>query len=192
MRTLTYYVATSLDGFIADPDGGYDAFSFEGDLAEHICSEYADTLPGHAHQALGVAPSGTRYDTVLMGWNTYAPALDLGITSPYPHLRQYVATRRTETPDAPDVGFTADPVGLVRGLRGEPGGGIWLAGGGTLAAALVDEIDELVLKVNPILLGGGIPLFRQAGAAAVRRFRLDSARTFDCGVALLRLPRRRD
>lgn len=189
MRTLTYYVATSLDGFIADPDGGYDAFLFEGDLAEHIRSAYADTLPGHVHQALGVTPSGTRFDTVLMGWNTYTPALALGVTSPYPHLRQYVATRRTQIPDAPDVGFTADPTGLVRRLRAEPGGGIWLAGGGTLAATLVDEIDELILKVNPVLLGAGIPLFGPS-AAAIRRFRLDSAQAFDCGVTLLRLHRR--
>lgn len=190
MRDLTYLVAVSLDGYIADPAGGWDAFSFEGDLAKTLCRDYADTLPGHAHAALGIAPTGTRYDTVLMGWNTYAPALGLGITSPYPHLRQVVATRRTELPEAPGVEFTADPLPTVRRLKAEPGTGIWLAGGGTLAAALADEIDALILKVNPVTLGAGIPLFARA-PAQVRRFDLSRARTFDTGVTMLELTRRR-
>ncbi|MDY7091172.1 MAG: dihydrofolate reductase family protein, partial [Actinomycetota bacterium] len=68
--------------------------------------------------------------------------------------------------DVPDdiVLTDRDPVDLVRELKAEPGGsGIWLCGGGTLASALADEIDRLVLKVNPLLLGSGIPLFADRG-----------------------------
>jgi dihydrofolate reductase len=44
-------------------------------------------------------------------------------------------------------------------MKAEPGIDIWLCGGAHLAASLVDEINESILKINPILLGAGIPLF---------------------------------
>ena len=51
-------------------------------------------------------------------------------------------------------------------LKAEQSGlDIWLCGGGALAATLIDEIDELRLKVNPLVLGDGIPLI---GAAAAK------------------------
>lgn len=190
MRALTYYVAASLDGFIADADGGFEAFTFEGDFAEHLCRHFADTLPAPAHEPLGVHPTGERFDTVVMGWNTYAVGLSAGLTSPYPHLRQVVATRRADPPAAADVEFTADPLSTVRRLKAAPGTGIWLAGGGTLAAALIDEIDAVILKVNPVVLGDGIPLFAGLPAQA-RKFETQDCRSFQCGVTLLTLSRRR-
>ena len=51
-----------------------------------------------------------------------------------------------------------DPVGLVRRLKRRPGAGVWLAGGGRLAGALLGEIDELVIKRYPVVLGVGIPV----------------------------------
>jgi dihydrofolate reductase len=60
----------------------------------------------------------------------------------------------------PEVEIVAgDPVEFVRRLRSEDGLGIWLCGGGRLAAQLRDEIDELIVKINPLVLGSGIPLF---------------------------------
>ncbi|BDI23934.1 dihydrofolate reductase family protein [Herbiconiux sp. L3-i23] len=181
-RELTYYVAASLDGCIAAPDGDFGAFPQAGDHFDAILAEFADTLPIHAQTALGVAADGSRFDTVLMGWNTYLPALDAGIASPYPHLRQIVATRTERQVDAA-IETTADPVATVRALKDSPGGGIWLAGGGALAATLIDEIDRLILKVNPLVFGSGIPLF--AGAAyAPRTFELVTSRSFESGVTI--------
>jgi dihydrofolate reductase len=51
-----------------------------------------------------------------------------------------------------------DPLGLVRRLKQEPGSGIWLAGGGMLAGALLPEIDELIVKLYPVVLEKGIPV----------------------------------
>ena len=59
--------------------------------------------------------------------------------------------------------------------------GVWLCGGSTLAGALFDEIDRLVLKVNPILLGAGLPLF----ASQACGFEREDCRAFDSGVVLL-------
>lgn len=157
MRELTYFVAVSLDGYIAAPDDTFDAFPVQGDHIDWIFREWVDTLPTPGLEMLGLKADNSRFDTVLMGWRTYAAG---GVPSPYQHLRQYVFSRRQrEVPD--DVHLTdRDPVEVVRELKAEPdGAGVWLCGGGQLASRLVDEIDRFVFKVNPLLLGSGVPLF---------------------------------
>jgi len=189
VRELTYYVATSLDGCIAAPDGAFDAFPTDGDHMPVLMHEYADALPIHVQQAVGVEPDRSRFDTVIMGWRTLTPALDAGIASPYPHLRQIVATRRERAVDAA-IETTADPIATVRALKREQGGGIWLAGGGELAGSLLPEIDRLVLKVNPLVLGSGIRLFGDSGYDPTA-FERVAVRPFDSGVTILELVRRR-
>lgn len=182
MRELSYYVAVSLDGFIADPGGGFDAFLVEGDHSSVLFEEYADALPAHAHAAMGIEPPRTRFDTVIMGWNTLAPALEAGIDSPYPHLRQIVASRRAREV-APAISLTADPLATVRSLKEEDGLGIWLCGGGELAGTLLPEIDRLILKRHPVAFGRGIPLFDNAPYAP-RPFDLIRTRAFGSGVVV--------
>jgi dihydrofolate reductase len=182
MRKLVYYVAVSLDGYIADPMGGFDAILVEGDHAAVVFDEYADALPAHVLAALGIHPPKTRFDTVIMGWNTLAPALAVGIASPYPHLRQVVASRDSRDVDAA-ITLTNDPVSLVRHLKEQDGLNIWLCGGGELAGALLSEIDHLVLKRNPIVFGAGIPMFGTAPYNP-RAFALIRTRSFDSGVLI--------
>ena len=182
MRDLVYYVAVSLDGFIAGPDGEFDAFLAEGDHAPVLFDEYADTVPAHVARALGLPPGPGRFDTVLMGRRTLAPALAAGIPSPYPHLAQIVATR-SETNLHPAITPTSDPLETVRQLKREPGKDIWLCGGGELAGALLPEIDRLVLKRNPFAFGSGVPLFGRAPYRA-HRFDLTRTRSFESGVVI--------
>ncbi|WP_448641969.1 dihydrofolate reductase family protein [Geodermatophilus sp. URMC 63] len=159
MRTLTYYVGTTLDGYIAAPDGSFDFFPVDRALLDAIGERFPETLPTHVREQLGITASGERFDTVVMGRATYTPALEVGITSPYAHLDQYVVSTTLPAGPDPRVRVVAeDPVGLVRRLKAEPGAGIWLAGGGRLAGALLPEIDQLVLKRYPIVLGAGIPV----------------------------------
>lgn len=80
--------------------------------------------------------------------------------------------------------MATDPLEYVRDLKRQEGLGIWLCGGGSLAGALLPEIDELVLKVNPIVVGDGIPLFRR-GFEPHRFTRLET-KTFDSGVTVCR------
>jgi dihydrofolate reductase len=181
VRTLTYLVAASLDGFIAAPDGRTDFFRFDQQYQDHVVGRYPETLPAHVRDALGVTAPGTTFDTVIMGYRTYQVGLDEGYLSPYSHLRQIVVSTRLDGPPHPDVEVVAtDPSGFVRRLKGEDGGGIYLCGGGTLAAALVAEIDELVIKTNPVVVGEGIPLFQ--GAVEPHRFRPTALHTIDSGV----------
>lgn len=184
MRELTYYVAVSIDGYIAGPDAQFDRFLVEGDHAAPIWAKYGGTAPTALAEAAGLAVDGSPFDTVLMGWNTYAVGLP-ELPSPYRHLRQIVFTRGHEAPaGAEDVEFTdREPVEVVRELKAEEGKGIWLCGGGALAAVLRDEIDHLALKRNPVMFGDGIPLFAR-GAYAPAAFRPTSVTPFESGVTL--------
>lgn len=195
MRELVYYAAVSIDGFIAGPAGEFDAFPIEGDHMQHLNTRFADAVPTHIADALGIERDGATFDTVVMGWNTYAVGLPFA-PSPYRHLRQFVFSRsRTEVDipgEHPNLTLTADdPVEVVRRLKAEPGASIWLCGGGALATVLADEIDRLVLKRQPLLFGSGIPLF---GERPYRPERFDIVETvaYESGVVFTELKRRRE
>jgi hypothetical protein len=72
MRDLVYYVAVSLDGYIAAPDGSFDAFPVEGDLMPVLLSEFADAVPAHVLSAIGMDAPLDRFGTVIQGWNSAA------------------------------------------------------------------------------------------------------------------------
>jgi dihydrofolate reductase len=185
MRKLTYYVACTVDGFIARADGSFDFFLAEGEHLADLFASYPETVPGHLRGALGVRDGNRYFDAVLMGRRTYEVGLRVGVTSPYPHLEQYLFSRTLER--SPDAGVTlvsGDPVAFVKGLKEAPGKDIWLCGGGELAAALFPEIDELILKVNPVLLGSGIRLF--AGAVEQAELQFADSKTYRNGFVLLR------
>lgn len=183
MRKLTYLIACTADGFIAQEDGSLDVFPMAGEHLPFIAREYPETIPGHLRQDLGVCGENRHFNSVLMGRHTYEVGSALGITSPYPHLQQFViSSTMEESPDPSVLLVRRDPVALVRALKQEPGLGIWLCGGARLAGALYNEIDDLVLKVNPIVLGIGTPLFR--GARDPTRLELAGCQTFAGGVAV--------
>ncbi|NYT92900.1 dihydrofolate reductase family protein [Salinispora sp. H7-4] len=182
LRKLAYFVAATLDGFIAAPDGSFDFFPLGPDLASYLVAEWPQTLPTFAHAQLGVAsPATGRFDAVLMGRVTYELGLKLGHTSPYDHLKQYVFSRSLAPASYPDVEIVSgDPSSFVRQLKARPGRDIWLCGGGQLAGQLLDELDELVLKLNPVVAGSGIPLVDRGFDP--HRFALTSTRTLASGV----------
>lgn len=158
MRAVTYYVGMSLDGYIAAPDGSYDVFPLEQPLLDFILEELPETLPTHVCAQLGVTAAGGCFDTVVMGRATYEPALEVGITSPYAHLDQHVVSSTLAPELDPQVTVTAEnPAGLLRDLKQRAGAGIWLAGGGRLAGVVIDEVDHLLFKRYPLVLGAGIP-----------------------------------
>jgi dihydrofolate reductase len=166
MRTLTYLVRASVDGMIAGPDGELDwLFTHkEGEVAEFF----------------------GRTDAVLLGTATYDYMLAHGLEA-YPGLKNYVFSRTLRQVDHPDVTIvTTDPTPFVKKLKEEEGGGIWLLGGGVifrylLAARLVDEI---VVLLHPVLLGGGVPLLPRC--EVITPLELQDTVQLDSGLVRLR------
>lgn len=143
-RKLIYHVAVTLDGFIADPEGQFPLGSLEG---EHV-SDYLTSLRED-------------YDSVLMGRRTYEVGLAHGVLDPYPWLRSYVFSRTLTQSPCDRVRLVREgAVEFVRSLRAESGKAIYLCGGGALASQLMDAelVDELWLKLNPLLFGRGLGL----------------------------------
>ncbi|MEV4437597.1 dihydrofolate reductase family protein [Streptomyces sp. NPDC049577] len=185
MRKLTYFVACSIDGFIGDPQGDATSmFRFaDEEFIGFLASEYPETISAEGRTALGLTDlENRRFDTVVQGRGSYQLALDVSITSPYAHLREYVATRSLGASPDPNVTLIGeDVVGAVRALKAEDSElGIWLCGGSQLAGELLDEVDELVIKTYPLVYGSGMPMF--GADFAVTEFSLDGLRAFGNGV----------
>jgi dihydrofolate reductase len=154
MRTVTYGGAVSLDGFLAGMDGSLDWLHFSKDV-QQVTTDYWKNV-----------------DTILMGRKTYA--VSAGQKSgkgksgkrEEPAMRTYVFSRTLKDIDEPGFELVAsDAVEFVKKLKRAPGKDICLIGGGELAQSLLaaDLVDQIGLNIHPILLGSGIPTFRDTG-----------------------------
>lgn len=144
MRRIRYQVACSLDGYIADPKGGYDWIVMDPDIDfEALFSQF---------------------DTLLMGRRTFEVT-----GAAYPGKKVVVFSRTLKQADHPDVTVVSSGMKeAVDALRNQPGKDIWLFGGGELFRSLLelDCVDTVEPAVIPVLIGGGIPFLP---APAVRR-----------------------
>jgi dihydrofolate reductase len=191
MRQLTYYVGVTLDGFIAGTDDEVDFYPVTPAFAEMMGTELADVQPAFVRADRGgVDQPLTRFDTVVMGRRTYEPALQVGVTDPYSHLRTVVFSTTLADAGEQNVEIVrTDPVARVRELKAQPGLGIYLAGGATLAGVLLDEIDRLIIKKYPVIAGSGVPL--ASHSISPTQFGLDRVRSFDNGCVVLEYTRLR-
>jgi dihydrofolate reductase len=149
MALTQYYVAASIDGYIADPTGSLDwllQFNDVPGLTEHYESFMADV------------------GALAMGASTYEFVLGEGMESwPYAGQRTWVFTHR-DLPTFPgaDIELTQDDVADVhaRMVESAAGKNVWLVGGGALVAQFAERglLDEIWLGIAPVVLGGGAPL----------------------------------
>lgn len=183
MRELKYFVACMVDKFIARKDDSYDFFLIEGEQVAYLHENFPETIPAFLHEKLGINAENKFFDVVLMGRKTYEVGLKDGISNPYPQMRQYVFSHTLkESPDKNVELVSDNAVDFVRELKQQPGKGIWLCGGSNLATILFSEINEIILKVHPILLGSGIPLF---SAPPQTSLELTDSKIFSNGFMLL-------
>lgn len=151
MRKLKYHVNASVDGYLLNEGLGFDAFSQDEDPARYLDSLHA-------------------YGIVLMGRNTYEASLKAGVADPYPHLMSYVFTRtlRQSAGSAVEM-VSGDATEWVRRLKACPGKDLYLCGGAQLAASLFRAglIDEVVVKLSPVLQGTGRRLAELGGEIAL-------------------------
>ena len=140
------YVATSLDGYIADDKGSVDF------LEEFGSDEYGFDAFFEGVDALVMG--STTYDQVLgFGW-PYAGTPALVLT-----------TRHLDIPQGPKITFRAEATGkAIRAYADSFEGRVWVVGGGrVITEGLIQgAIDLLEVYVMPIALGSGIALFTSA------------------------------
>ncbi|RSM90746.1 deaminase [Kibdelosporangium aridum] len=158
MRKLVYYIAVSLDGYIAGPGGEFDFYPTSDAYTAWMADRFPDTIPTRYREQLGLeSVPNKNFDTAIMGSGTYLPGLADGMTSPWSHLEQYVVSTTLDKVDDPSVTLVRDPFPLVRELKQRDGLDIWLAGAAKLAGSLLPEIDQLIIKSYPVIAGAGVP-----------------------------------
>ncbi|HYA97267.1 MAG TPA: dihydrofolate reductase family protein [Methylomirabilota bacterium] len=159
MRTITYGGAVSLDGFLTGPKGSLDWLYYSKDVHDVMAAYWK------------------KIDTVLMGRKTYDVSAAAGGAAKKPKKtrsakrvvppkRTYVFSRTLKSIADPGVELVpGDAVEFVRSLKRRPGREICLMGGGELAQSLLGAglVDEVRLNIHPVLLGSGIPAFRDPG-----------------------------
>lgn len=148
MRKVVLFIAMSLDGYIADSDGGVGWLNGQDADAEDqdSYSEFTQAI-----------------DTVVMGWNTYHQIVTE--LSPdewvYSDFVTYVITHNRTSSDEQITFTDENPLDLVEGLKRRDGKDIWICGGANLAQQFMRAglIDRYHISVIPTLLGSGIRLF---------------------------------
>jgi dihydrofolate reductase len=165
MADVVYYVATSVDGYIAAPDGGVEWLEpFQAPGEDYGYGEFFGTLGG-----------------MVMGRRTFDQALGFGPWL-YEGLPCRVVTSRPLADAPAGVGVSASPAEAMAALGA---GRVWLVGGTTLFQGFREAglIREYVLTIVPVILGDGIPLFPKGPGAGLR---LLETRRFDEGLVQLR------
>jgi dihydrofolate reductase len=145
MVKVILYVAISLDGFIADKEGGVDWLPQTPD----------------AQDVFGYQAMLKRISSIVMGSKSYQQILGFGEWA-WGGKQTYVFTTQDLPVDRPDVHLVRSDVREFMGQLAaeEPDQAIWLLGGAALAHSFADVglIDECIVTVVPHTLGEGIPL----------------------------------
>lgn len=173
MAQLIYYVAVSLDGFIAPPDGSVDWLTpYNAGGEDYGFGEFYKSV-----------------DALIEGSKTYEQTLTFD-TWPHPGKPCWVVTRRKLETQQPEVRFTSlAPAELFAHVASLGHRRVWLVGGSRLAASFraAGLITEYVLSIIPVFLGAGRPLFTGPGPA--EKLRLMQSKNYPSGLVQLRYVR---
>lgn len=142
------YIATSIDGYIADRNGGLD---------------WLQMIPNPNNHDMGFSDFMNSIDALIMGKNTYEMVRSFGIEWPYSKKVFVLSNSLKEIPLE-----LSEKVSIVRGelneilkeLNQQGFNDFYIDGGSVIQSFMKEDlIDELIVSTIPVLLGGGIPLF---------------------------------
>jgi len=168
-RKLCLFIAMSLDGYIAKPDGDIsflDEMNQEGE--DYGYKAYIESV-----------------DTILLGRKTYDKILSMGVDSPYGDRDVYVVSRTPRENSGKTTFYSGDLKQLVTTLKSKSGKNIYCDGGAEIVQQLLnlDLIDEITISIIPIILGTGIRLFD--GIYPEQKLTLLESKSFHKGLTQL-------
>src|ERR1700678_1362957 len=182
MRSVTYSMGVSLDGYIVGPDGTFGWTAPDEEVFRFVTEQIRE---------VGVYLLGRRLYETMLYWETadQDPSLEdsrlewAALWKPLPKVVFSTTLSAVQGNARLAFGGLAEE---IERLRAEPGEGDIAIGGAALAAAAaaLGLIDEYRVRVYPVLVGGGIPFFPQRGRRA--DLELLETRTFSSRVVYLR------
>ena len=166
MTQTILYIAASVDGYIAGPNGEIDWLS----LVDREGEDY------------GYDAFYASVDAIVSGSKTYELAASFG-QWPYPGKPTFVFTRRPLKSDRDDVFFLSEEVdSAMEKIKAQGFQRVWLLGGGELVRSFLQHglIDEYIISTIPVVLGAGIQLFPPP--VPEQRLELISSRQYESGL----------
>ena len=171
MSRIVYYVASSIDGFIAGQNDDISDFNPGGDGVDKYLSDLKN------------------FKTVIMGRRTYEFGYQYGLEPgqpAYSHMEHFIFSDSLKLEKMADtVHVEKRSIDRIVEIKSSANTDIYLCGGGEFAGWLFDNglIDLLKIKLNPIILGEGIRLFGSSTKRA--KWELVKTETFDDGLMIL-------
>lgn len=184
MRRIVLQTQTTLDGFMAGPDGAMDwmTFPWSDDVGAYVnrLMEPVDTILLGRHLAEGFIPH----------WAS-EPADEPKEAVDWMNRTPRVVVSRTLGTSPWENATVVDSLDAVRALKEARGGDLIAYGGGELVRSLLAGglVDDAHLFVHPTATGGGMPVLP---VDARTRFRTAAVTPFDCGITALHLQPLRD
>lgn len=148
MAEIKLFIASSLDGYIARPNGSID---------------WLNEIPNPNNSDFGYTNFYAGIDTVVMGRATYDEVMGFDVDWPYPDCKCYVVTTSTNykvtTPNTEIINEVNET--FIEQLKNSSKSNIWLVGGGKLIQSfmILDVVDELIITIISRIIGEGLPLF---------------------------------
>lgn len=146
--TNLVFIATSLDGYIADKDGNID---------------WLHSVPNPENNDMGFFAMFDRIDALVMGRNTFEIVANMDVEWPYTKPVFVLSHTLESLPEEYEgLAFLAKgPVSeVIDAINLQGYKNLYIDGGVTIQHCLKEDlIDEMIITTMPVLLGGGAPLF---------------------------------
>jgi dihydrofolate reductase len=183
MRHLIFFMHTSLDGFVAGPHGEMDWIKVDDEMFDFVgtMTDQSDTaLYGRVTYEMmqsywptaGDGPNASKHDKEHSAWYNKVSKVVLSKTLPEAglHNTKVIADQLSDN---------------INKIKQQPGKNILIFGSPRASQSLLNEglIDEFWLFVNPIILGKGMPLFKDI--TGTTKLKLADSKTFASGVIAL-------
>lgn len=169
MAKTVLYIAISLDGYIAKPDGNLD---------------WLTSFPAPKKGDYGYIELLNSIETTIMGRKTYEEIIGFGIEWPYTEYDSHIVTTNKNLKiQSPNTYILSDRlVDFLIERKKRATKDIWLIGGGQLVSKFINEglLDRMIITIIPKIIGDGIRLF--PNNTAETDWRLAEVKTFDTGA----------